>query len=122
MLAGRLGDECRIAEVAHSARRLPAASVPRASDLLLDGLTLLIVEGRDAAVPVLRKAVSAFTTAELAPEEELYWLWLAATAPGCCGTTRHGDCWPRGCCDPARNEEHSAFSRWPQPHARDCTC
>ncbi|MET7496740.1 AAA family ATPase [Streptomyces sp900116325] len=82
MLAGRLGDECRIAEVAHSARRLPAASVPRASDLLLDGLTLLIVEGRDAAVPVLRKAVSAFTTAELAPEEELYWLWLAGHGAG----------------------------------------
>lgn len=82
MLAGRLGDECRIAEVAHSARRVPAASVPRASDLLLDGLTLLIVEGRDAAVPVLRRAVSAFITAELAPEEELYWLWLAGHGAG----------------------------------------
>ncbi|MFD1275865.1 hypothetical protein ACFQ51_42290 [Streptomyces kaempferi] len=44
---------------------------------MLDGLTLLIVEGRDLAVPVLRKAVSAFTAAELALEEELYWLWLA---------------------------------------------
>lgn len=82
MLAGRLGDECRIAEVARSARRVPAASVPRASDLLLDGLTLLIVEGRGAAVPVLRRAVSAFTTAELAPEEELYWLWLAGHGAG----------------------------------------
>ncbi|MFD7754669.1 AAA family ATPase [Streptomyces sp. NPDC059757] len=82
MLAGRLGDECRIAEVAHSARRVPAASVPRASDLLLDGLTLLVVEGRDAAVPVLRRAVSAFTTEELAPEEEMYWLWLACHGAG----------------------------------------
>ncbi|MER6438386.1 AAA family ATPase [Streptomyces sp. NPDC001185] len=82
MLAGRLGDECRIAEVAHSARRLPTASAPRASDLLLDGLTLLVAEGRDAALPVLRRAVSAFTTAELAPDEELYWLWLAGHGAG----------------------------------------
>ncbi|MGW3853007.1 LuxR C-terminal-related transcriptional regulator, partial [Streptomyces fagopyri] len=82
MLAGRLGDECRIVEIARSARRAPAASVPRASDLLLDGLTLFIVEGRAAAVPVLRRAVSAFTTEELAPEEELYWLWLAGHGAG----------------------------------------
>ncbi|WP_329525328.1 helix-turn-helix transcriptional regulator [Streptomyces sp. NBC_01462] len=82
LLAGRLGDECRIAEIARSARRVPAAPVPRASDLLLDGLTLLIVEGRGAAVPVLRRAVSAFPTEELAPEEELYWLWLAGHGAG----------------------------------------
>ncbi|WP_377266840.1 AAA family ATPase [Peterkaempfera sp. SMS 1(5)a] len=82
MLAGRLGDECAIAEVARCARRVPAAAVPRASDLLLDGLTLLIAEGRDAAVPVLRRAVSAFTTEELAPEEALYWLWLAGHGAG----------------------------------------
>uniref|UniRef100_UPI00055CEE0E helix-turn-helix transcriptional regulator n=1 Tax=Streptomyces sp. 142MFCol3.1 TaxID=1172179 RepID=UPI00055CEE0E len=82
MLAGRLGGEHLIAEVAHSARRVLAASVPCASDLLLDGLTLMIVEGRDAAVPLLRRAVSAFTTKELAPEEELYWLNLAGHSAG----------------------------------------
>lgn len=82
MLAGRLGGECTVAEVAHSARRAPPAAVPRASDLLLDGLALLVTEGRGTAVPVLRRAVTAFTTEELAPEEELYWLWLAGHGAG----------------------------------------
>lgn len=31
---------------------------------------------------MLGKAVSAFTTEELAPEEELYWLWLAGHGAG----------------------------------------
>ncbi|WP_055589376.1 helix-turn-helix transcriptional regulator [Streptacidiphilus griseoplanus] len=82
VLGGRLGEEGMVEEVARSARRVPPPSVPRAPDLLLDGLTLLITEGRDAAVPLMRRAVSAFTTEELAPEEELYWLWLAGHCAG----------------------------------------
>ncbi|MFJ4848626.1 AAA family ATPase [Streptomyces sp. NPDC088733] len=82
LLAGRLGGDCGITEVARAARRAAAAPVPRAPDLLLDGLTLLIAQGHDAGVPALRTAVAAFTSENLTSEEEMRWLWLAGHAAG----------------------------------------
>jgi DNA-binding CsgD family transcriptional regulator len=52
----------------------------RASDLLLDGLALVFTEGREAAVPVLERAVTAFTSAEIPIEQVLRAGWLAAMA------------------------------------------
>ena len=54
------------------------ASAPRVSDLLLDGLSALVIEGRAAAAPKLSQAVSLFAQSELA--ERLRWGWLATSA------------------------------------------
>ena len=47
-----------VAKAARAAR--PAPQPPHASDLLLDGLAVLTVEGYDAGTPMLQRALSAF--------------------------------------------------------------
>ena len=67
-------------DVSQAARAAPRPShVPRASDVLLDGLAANFSEGRAAGLPVLRRALSAFDH-ETSPEEDLRWLWLACIA------------------------------------------
>jgi DNA-binding CsgD family transcriptional regulator/tetratricopeptide (TPR) repeat protein len=82
LFAGRLATGADIREVAEAARALPAAPQPaRAPDLLLDGLALLIIQGSAAGVPVLKRAISAFTSADASDEETLRW-WLAPFVAG----------------------------------------
>ncbi len=65
-------------KAAEAARAAPAArQPPSAPDLLLDGLALLITEGYTAAVPTLKRALSAFSSEDISREEALRWLWLA---------------------------------------------
>jgi DNA-binding CsgD family transcriptional regulator len=52
----------------------------RASDLLLDGLALLVTEGYAAGTPALRRALLAFRDQDITAEEGLSWLWLAERA------------------------------------------
>ncbi len=76
LIVGRLATGTGAVEVAQAARRLPASSTSsRAPDLLLDGLALLITDGRAVATPLLRRALGAFR--DLPMEERLRWLWLA---------------------------------------------
>jgi DNA-binding CsgD family transcriptional regulator len=83
LFAGRLGGAGDARQVATAARAAPAsAPPPRAADLLLDGLALLITEGHAAGTPILRKALRAFHTDEIGAEEGLRWLWLAGRAAG----------------------------------------
>ena len=49
----------------------------RASDLMLDGLARLTLEGYVAGAPALKVALRAFRDEPLAEEDELRWLWLA---------------------------------------------
>jgi DNA-binding CsgD family transcriptional regulator len=78
VMVGRLTRGAGMIEVAEAVRALPAApEPPRAPDLLLDGLALLVTEGRAAAAPVLKRAVLAFRRNNLSTEERLRWLWLA---------------------------------------------
>jgi DNA-binding CsgD family transcriptional regulator len=78
MIVGRLSRGADMMEVAQAARAAPApASPPRASDILLDGLALLITAGRAAATPLLKRAVTAFRGPELPTDEGLRWGWLA---------------------------------------------
>jgi DNA-binding CsgD family transcriptional regulator len=51
----------------------PPAGAPRPGDLLLDGLTTMIIQGRAAAEPTLRRAVSAFLDDQVSGEEWLQW-------------------------------------------------
>ena len=52
----------------------------RAVDVLLDGLAVLITEGRAAAAPTLLEAVAAFMGDGASAEECVRWGWMAAAA------------------------------------------
>ena len=83
LFAGRLGGTVDAREVAAAARSAPKPkSQPRAADLLLDGLALLITDGAAAGTPVLRAALTALGNEEDGTEEGLRWLWLAGRAAG----------------------------------------
>jgi DNA-binding CsgD family transcriptional regulator len=77
LFAGRLATEGNLLEVSQAAK---AAAAPtravRPSDLLLDGLTTLITEGRAAAAPALRQAAAAFADPDRPVEENFRWGWL----------------------------------------------
>jgi DNA-binding CsgD family transcriptional regulator len=77
LFTGRLAGAADTRQVAAAALDAPAASAPRAVDLLLDGLATLITQGPVAGAPPLRKAVAAFARRDLEPTEALRWRWLA---------------------------------------------
>jgi DNA-binding CsgD family transcriptional regulator len=70
-LAGPGGLLPEVSRAAQSAPRL--AGAPRPCDLLLDGLTTMIVQGRAVAEPTIRRAVSAFLGDQVSGEEWLHW-------------------------------------------------
>jgi DNA-binding CsgD family transcriptional regulator/tetratricopeptide (TPR) repeat protein len=78
MFVGRLGHGGDVLEVARAVRAAPPPSdPPRAPDLLLDGLALLITEGYPAGTPMLQRALRAFRDETISREEGIRWLWLA---------------------------------------------
>src|SRR5262245_28887527 len=78
LFAGRLALGGGAREVAEAARVLPpSADPPRPVDLVLDGLALVVTEGYPAGAPVLKRAVSAFRSADVSREEGPHWLWLS---------------------------------------------
>jgi DNA-binding CsgD family transcriptional regulator len=81
MFAGQFAGAGSLHEVARAARSAPPpAAAPRPSDLLLDGLAVLVTEGRAEAAPLLRQAARVFAEDEITVEEGLRYGWLAATA------------------------------------------
>ena len=80
LFAGRLAGAGDLAEVSRAALDLPRPEKPRALDLLLEGLALLISDGRAAAAPKLRQAARTFASADVPVEERLRWGWLAHVA------------------------------------------
>jgi DNA-binding CsgD family transcriptional regulator len=78
LFAGHLADAGDLREVSRAALAAPAqVPPPRSIDLLLDGVALAVTDDPVAAVPVLRQAVAAFTSAGTPVEERLRWSWLA---------------------------------------------
>src|SRR5262249_61666620 len=66
-------------EICRAARVLrPPTCEPRAVDLLLDGLALLVTEGPGAAAPTLQEAATAL--ADISAEDVLRWGWMATGA------------------------------------------
>ena len=62
-------------------RALPAlAEAPRAVDTLLDGIALLVTDGRAAAAPTLLEATSAFSGTDVPVDECLRWSPFATAA------------------------------------------
>jgi DNA-binding CsgD family transcriptional regulator len=74
-LAGPLaGPGGLLPEVSLAAQAAPRpAGARRPCDLLLDGLTTMIVQGRAAGAPALRRAVNAFLDDQVSGEEWLQW-------------------------------------------------
>ena len=60
----------------------PSIKPLRASELLLDGLALLVTDGYTSGTPVLKEALSAFRAEDLGIEERPRWSWLAGRAAG----------------------------------------
>jgi DNA-binding CsgD family transcriptional regulator len=78
LFAGRLASGGRVVETARAARNAPPSSQPaHASDLLLDGLALVVTAGHGAGTAMLKRAVSAFRGDGISREERLRWQWLA---------------------------------------------
>jgi DNA-binding CsgD family transcriptional regulator len=81
MVAGQFAGAGELYEVARAARSAPPpADVPRPSDLLLDGLAVLVTEGRAQAAPVLRRAARIFAEDDITMEERLRWGSVATIA------------------------------------------
>jgi DNA-binding CsgD family transcriptional regulator len=79
--AGQFAGAGGLHEVARAARSAPPpAGAPRPSDLLLDGLAVLVIEGHARAAPLLRQAAHVFAEDEITVEEGLGWGLLAADA------------------------------------------
>jgi DNA-binding CsgD family transcriptional regulator len=75
--AGSLATAGDLFEVSRAARSAPPSTHPsQPFDLLLDGLALLITEGRAAAASALRRASSAFAAAETLAENSFRWTAL----------------------------------------------
>jgi DNA-binding CsgD family transcriptional regulator len=75
--AGSLATAGDLLEVSRAARSAPASTHPsQPFDLLLDGLALLITEGRAAAAMALRRASDAFAATEIPAENSFRWTAL----------------------------------------------
>jgi len=79
--AGRFAGTGSLGDVARAARSAPPPEgEPQPADLLLDGLAMLITEGRAAAATALRRAVRVFAEDGVPANEALRWSWLVTTA------------------------------------------
>jgi DNA-binding CsgD family transcriptional regulator len=75
--AGSLATGGDLLEVSRAARSAPPSTHPsQPFDLLLDGLALLVTEGRAAAAMALRRATNAFAAAEIPVENSFRWTAL----------------------------------------------
>jgi DNA-binding CsgD family transcriptional regulator len=78
---GRLATGGALCDAAGAARAAPVApQPPGASNLLLDGLALLITQGHADAAATLKRAVSEFSSGAIPAEEGVRWLWLVIPA------------------------------------------
>jgi DNA-binding CsgD family transcriptional regulator len=78
LFAGRLARGGGVLEAAQAARAAPPAPQPPcASDLLLDGLSVLLTAGYAAGAPMLKRALEAFRSEDISGDDVLRWTWLA---------------------------------------------
>jgi len=81
LFAGRSAGAGDLHEVSRTARSAPPpAGAPRPPDLLLDGLAILVTEGRARAAPLLRRVARVFAEEEIPTAERLRWSPVAVVA------------------------------------------
>jgi DNA-binding CsgD family transcriptional regulator len=81
VFAGHMAGGGDLAEVSRTAWALPPPErPPRAADLLLDGLSLLVTDGPAAAASVLRQAINTLADPDVPVAERLRWSWMAQAA------------------------------------------
>ena len=80
--AGHLAVDASAEAVAEAARALPRPARVTASDLLLDGLSLLITQGYKAGTIVLKEALDLFQGGDVTVDERLRWSYLAGGIAG----------------------------------------
>ena len=81
LFAGELAGSVDLLDVSRAARSAPRpVDAPHPVDLLLDGLAVLMTEGRGVAAATLKLAVSAFRGEEISVEKGLQWSVLASCA------------------------------------------
>jgi DNA-binding CsgD family transcriptional regulator len=81
LYAGRFAGADDLHEISRAARSAPPPpGPPRPSDLLLDGLAVLVTEGRAAAAPLLRRSLHVFAEQQLSVAERLRWSPVAVAA------------------------------------------
>jgi DNA-binding CsgD family transcriptional regulator/tetratricopeptide (TPR) repeat protein len=77
LFAGRLATAGSLLEASRAAKSaLPRTQLSRPSDLLLDALTTLSIEGRTTAASQLQRATDAFAAPEASAEVNFRWGWL----------------------------------------------
>src|SRR5215471_13370933 len=80
LFVGSLATAANLLEVAQAARAAPPpAPPPRPADLLLDGMAVLVTEGYAAGAPALMRALNAYRSGDVFPEEGL---WQACHSAG----------------------------------------
>ena len=81
LFAGRLAQGAGVREVAEAVLAAnwgeSGGQLPRACDLLLEGVAVLTTQGYAAGAPTLKRALSAFRDEPMSEEDALRWLWLA---------------------------------------------
>jgi DNA-binding CsgD family transcriptional regulator len=79
--AGQFAGAGNLHEVSRAARAAPPPiGAPRPSDLLLDGLAVLVTEGRAQAASLLRRSARVFAEEEIPLAERLRWSPMAGIA------------------------------------------
>lgn len=82
LFAGTFAGTANLRAVSRAAQAAPRPSGPlRTLDLMLDGFAALVIDGREAAAPILRQVASAFSGTEVPTEEALRVGQLAPVAP-----------------------------------------
>ena len=77
LFAGRFGPRSSLLDVSRAARSAPLSpDATGLSDLLLDSLSTLIMDGRVAAAERLEQVTRRFASAEIPAAERLRWGWL----------------------------------------------
>jgi DNA-binding CsgD family transcriptional regulator len=91
--AGRLAADpaASTRSVALAARAAPREGAPSKSDLLLDGLAVLVTDGYAAAAPSMHRAVQAYGAEHLSIDEACHSAWIAAIAAADLWDDEHWD-------------------------------
>ena len=83
LFAGRLAVDASAQVVARAALAAPRSDEPaRASELLLEGLALLITDSYKSGTAALQQAMTAFRSDEVPAQELLRWGWVAGSSAG----------------------------------------